>query len=350
MNDRNASANPQRRALIGSALTATTMSLAGFPRIAAAKDKLSLLYLPVTDYAPFFVAKEKGYFDAYGLDLDLLPKDATAETVPLVASGRVTLGGASWAAGVFNAAAAGSGVTAVAGFARVPARGRSSVHFMVSPALAAKGLGSPKDLKGKRIGVLGAGAFTVYFAAQALQSGGVALNDVQIVHLTMSTLGQAFANGSIDAGVVFEPFATLFEDKNIARIVPGEFARGVDIGFILVNSDFLKAKEDVIVRTTAAYLRAARELQAGGWKNPATQAHILKYVKLDPAVLNRMGVSYIDESGALDMASIQAQEAFFRQAGQLAYSKPIDWAQFYRKDVVAKANALLAKGSTANAR
>lgn len=327
-----------RRSLL---LTAATGAF-GLPAMAQVKDKISLLYLPVTDYAPFFVAKEKGYFDAYNLNVDLLPKDATAETVPMVAGGLVTAGGASWSAGVFNAAAAGSGVVVVADLARVPASGRSSVHFMLSPAMAQAGATVP-SLKGKRVGVLGAGAFTEYFAAQVLKTGGLSLSDVQVVHLTVPTFGQAFANGAIDAGVVFEPFATMFEQKNIAKLMPGDYARGTEVGFILVNADFLKAKEDVVVRMLAGYLRAVRHLQDGGWQDPATQASMLKYMKIDVSVLSRIGLSTIDRSGAIDLSSVQAQEAFFRQAGKLSYKKPLDWAAFYPSDVAAKAAALLDK-------
>lgn len=340
---------PSRRHMLQCALSVGALGSWASSGFAATREKMSLLYLPVTDYAPFFVAKEKGYFDDFDIDMELLPKDATAETVPLVASGHVTAGGASWAAGVFNAAAAGSGVTAVADFARVPKQGRPSVHFMISPALAAQGVTSPSALKGKRVGVLGAGAFTVYFAAQVLKAGGLTLDDVQVVHLTVPTVGQAFSNGAIDAAVVFEPFATLFEDKKIAALLPGEFARGTDIGFILVNTDLLKSNEDAVVRMVAAYLRAARELQGGGWKDPATQRHILKYMRLDAAVLGRIGVSYIDENGKLDMPSIRDQEAFFRQAGQLAYKGQLDMSGFHRADVVDKASALLAKMPSRNA-
>lgn len=331
----------RRRVLALAGAAAAGVSLA--PR-AFAKDAVSLMYLPVTDYAPFFVAEEKGYFDALGLNLELLPKDATAETVPLVASGRVTAGGASWAAGVFNAAQAGSGVVAVAQLARVPTTGRLPVHFMLSPALAAQGVSSAAALKGKRIGVLGAGGFTVYLAGQVLASAGLTLNDVQIVHLTVPTLGQAFANGAIDAGVVFEPFATLFEDKNLARTMPGDFGRGTEVGFILVGTDFLKAKEDVVVRMVAGFLRAGRDLQNGGWRDPATRAMIRKYVKLDTAVMDRMGVSVIDENGQIDLASVREQETFFRQAGLLAYKGELDFKRFYRPDIATRAAALLAAG------
>lgn len=325
-------------------LLAAAAGASGFAMQARAKgkDKVSLLYLPVTDYAPFFVAQGKGYMDAYDIDLELLPKDATAETVPMVAGGLVTAGGASWSAGVFNAAAAGSGVVAVADFARVPVKGRSSVHFMLSPAMAQAGT-TVAGLKGKRIGILGAGAFTEYFAAQVLKTGGLTLSDVQIVNLTVPTFGQAFANGAIDAGVVFEPFATLFEERNIAKPLAGDFARGTDLGFILVNADFLKAKEDVVVRMLAGYLRAVRHLQSGGWQDPATRAVVLKYVKIDPGLLGRIGVPTIDEAGAIDLASVKVQEAFFRSAGKLSYTKPLDWNTFYPSGVIAKAAALLAK-------
>lgn len=329
-------------ALVRLAVGAVAAALIAAPAVAqTAKAKLSFMYLPVADYAPFFVAKEKGYFDQLGLDVTLVPKDATSETIPLLASGKVVAGGSSWGASVFNAANMGASVSVVAQFARMPTQGKPPARFMISEKLWKEGVRDAGGLKGRRVGVLGAGALTVYFAGLALQQAGLTLDDVQMVNLPMPAFGQAFVNGGIDAGVVFEPFATLFERDAIARPLPSEFANGVEMGFILVNSEFLKTNENAVVRLVAGTMRASRELQAGGWKDPATREFIRKYVKLDTSVIDQIGLAVAAEDAKLDVKSVKAQEAFFQSRGLLAYKGAIDFNRFYRPDIPTKAAALL---------
>lgn len=313
------------------------------PAVALANNvKLSFLYLPVSDYAPFFVAYEKGYFDQYGIKVDLIPKDATAETVPLLASGNVIAGGSSWGAGVFNALNSGVGVTIVSQFARIPEHGRPPVHLMLSQQLANKGDdGSLNVLRGKKIGVLGPGALTVYLAKEALRTAGLDENDYELVHLPMHAFGQAFANQSIDAGVVFEPFATLFEQQQIATPSGYEFPRGIEMGFMVFNTDFINQHEDQVVRFVAAYLRASQELAASGWQDEANQIIIKKYVKLAGVNFDDMGLSQADPMGKINTPSVEEQEKFYQGQGNLIYSGLHGIGEHYRTDIAEKAVKLL---------
>lgn len=321
---------------------AVAAGLVLFGGAAVAQPKMTLMYLPVSDYAPMFVAKEKGYFDALGVDVTLAPKDASSETVPLIAAGRVTAGGLSWAASFFNAAATGSTISVVTQFMRMPQSGRPPAHVMLNQTFADKGL-KLADMKGRKFGVLGAGAFTVYLAAQALQSVGLKYDDVEIVHLVPPAFGQAFANGAIDAGIVFEPFATQFEEKKIAvPVSPPGFAAGTEYGILGVNTDYLKANEDAVVRMVAGFLYAARELENGGWKDRPTVDMVRKYMRIEPEMFAKMGLGVTDPKGQIALETVKAQEAFFRSRGWLNYKEPLNYDSFMRTDVALKADKLLA--------
>ncbi|MGO4844025.1 ABC transporter substrate-binding protein, partial [Rhizobiaceae sp. 2RAB30] len=67
----------------------------------AQQPKLEFLYSPFADYAPFFVAKEFGFFDDFGVEVTLSPKGDTAETIQMLASGNIEAGGATWGASLF---------------------------------------------------------------------------------------------------------------------------------------------------------------------------------------------------------------------------------------------------------
>src|SRR5690606_19495529 len=111
-----------------SAIAAAAAAIAAFaigPVQAADPVKLTFLYSPFADYAPFFIAKEKGYFAEQGLDVELSSKTGSAETFQLLASANAEAGGATWGAGLFNAINDGATLSIVATIARIPTEGRS---------------------------------------------------------------------------------------------------------------------------------------------------------------------------------------------------------------------------------
>jgi NitT/TauT family transport system substrate-binding protein len=109
-----------RRDLLTAAAAASLVSL-GVPEAWAQKlPKVDFLYSPFADYAPFFVAKELGFFTDFGVDVTLSPKSGTAETIQLLASGNVEAGAATWGAGLFNALDRGATVAIIATSARMP--------------------------------------------------------------------------------------------------------------------------------------------------------------------------------------------------------------------------------------
>jgi len=109
-----------RRIFLASATAAAAAFSLGASAQAQDKPQIEFLYSPFADYAPFFLAKELGYFDEFGLDVTLAPKSGTAETIQMLASGNSIAGAATWGAGLFNSIHQGATVTIVATLARMP--------------------------------------------------------------------------------------------------------------------------------------------------------------------------------------------------------------------------------------
>ncbi|MCW5770161.1 MAG: ABC transporter substrate-binding protein [Rhodospirillaceae bacterium] len=302
------------------------------------KTKITFLYLPVSDYGPFFVAKEKGYFDEQGLDVTLTSAGGTSKTLPQVVAGHAQASGLSWGASLFNALASGAPLAIVAGFAEVPVKGKPPAALMVSEKAYNDGLKSAQGLKGKKVAVFGPGALAAYLAHVALESGGLTLKDVNIIYLPPPAFGQAFANGSIDAGMVFEPSVSIFEKQKMARVISAEnYASGVQEGLILVNADFLKQNEAAVVGLVAGYLKAARELENGGWTSPETAAVFAKYTRLTAPLLKVIGKPHYDPDGKVKMDSVRKQEKLLHEQGLLTYKGEMAAEKLFRGDIAAKA-------------
>lgn len=307
----------------------------------AQAQTIEFLYSPFTDYAPFFVAQEMGFFERHGVTVRLAPKTGTAETIQLVASGNSQGGAATWGAGLFNSINMGATVTIVATMARMPESGRSPSPLMVSQQAWDDGIRSVEDLRSQRIGIPGPGGFGIYSVALALEMGGLTLDDIEAVYLPPPATAAAFLNGSIQAGWSIEPFATQLEAQGLAQRLVEDHAYGVELGFIAFNSDFVDANEDAIVGLLAGYIEASRLLDGGGWSDPQIQAIIGEYTGMDPDLLDNIAYTERPADGSINLESVRAQEAFFRSMGSLEYEGEIDISQVYRIDLLERANALV---------
>lgn len=313
------------------------------PLMAQDLPHMQFLYSPFTDYAPFFVAEDLGYFDEFGIDVELVPKSGTAETIQLIASGNAEAGAATWGAGLFNSINMGSTVTIIATMARMPEDGRSPSPLMVSEQAWANGIDTVEELRGMRIGIPGPGGFGIYSVALALARGGLTLDDVELVNLPPPATAAAFANGAIEAGWSIEPFATQLEIEGLGRRLVEDHAYGVELGFIAVNSDWVAQNEDAVVALLAGYIKASRLLDGGGWTDPEIQRIIGSYTGMDPDLLNGIAYTVRPEDGSIDMGSVREQEQFFRDQGELEYEGDVNIDGVYRKDLLDRANALLAE-------
>jgi NitT/TauT family transport system substrate-binding protein len=319
------------------------------PAIPTEKVPLTFLYSPFTDYAPFFVAKDKGYFDALGLDVTLTPKSGSAETSQLLALGQAQAGGDTWGSAFFNSVAQGATIAVTSQLAKVAEDTalKSPVPLIVSQARFDAGeltsvadLAPAADGTKKKVGIPGPGGFGEYSVALALESAGLSLADVESVYLGPPDALAALQNGGIDAAWTIEPFPTLWADD--VESISDDHARGVELGFVAFNREWLEQHTDAAILFTAAYLKASRELDAGGFADPAIKDIIAAYTELPIETLDAIGLTIRSEDGTFDEASVRAQEAWFRDAGELTYEGDADLGSVERLDVLQAANAYLA--------
>lgn len=325
------------------AATAAAALAFAAPAWAQEKPQIEFLYSPFADYAPFFLAEDLGYFDEFGLDVTLSPKSGTAETIQMLASGNVVSGAATWGAGLFNSIHSGATVTIVATLAKMPNGVPSPSPFMVSELAWQAGIRKVEDLKGKRVGIPGPGGFGMYSVAKALEKGGLTVDDVEAVFLPPPATAAAFANGGLEAGWSIEPFALQLEKEGLGRRLVEDHTMGTELGFIAFNNEFAVENEDAVVRFMAAFLKAARQLDNGGWEDDNILEIVSRYTGTEKDTLKGIAYTVRSEDGSIDLASVREQEEFFRARGALEYDGPIDIDAVYRTDLLKKANDLLAK-------
>jgi len=142
------------------------------------------------------------------------------------------------------------------------AAGAAIVYAAGQPITNGQGILVPKDsairtiadLKSKRIGFTkGSSAHNI--VVQTLEKAGLTYADITPVYLTPPDAGPAFANGSIDAWAIWDPYFAIGETKQNGRILVNAYEITKTNSFYIANRDFAKnhgpVLQEIIDVTTA---------------------------------------------------------------------------------------------------
>ncbi len=296
-------------------------------------------YVPVSIYAPVFLAFEKGYFAERGLDVTLESLAGGSDMVLLTATGDFDLGIGGIGPAYWNAASQDLGVRIIA-----PGHAEGSpvaTPLMISRAVCESGsVASVADLRGKRVAVNAPGA-TELWLDTALRTGGLTIADVDLQFLSFPDAVVALESGAIDAAMVGEPLATKAEQDGFAVRLLSDFpVQDIQPTMIFGNGQWLNDNPDAAAGFVAAYLRAARDLTEN-FNDPLNLAIIEKYTQVPPALIAGSVKPVYSTDGAIDLAGIALLQTFFRNRGQLDYDDDLDPASLVDTQYVDRANQLL---------
>ncbi len=215
---------------------------------APAPAKLTVSYSNIVgDELPLWIAKEGGYFEKVGLNVDLL-NIASAQGVPALIAGDVQiaqLGGSE----VLSAAAEGADVAVIGMLAGV-----YPFVFEVSANIR-----TPADLKGRKVGVSSFGSSSDIATRVGLRGIGLDPDkDVNIVPVgSASQRTAALLSGAIDAGVAQPPEQLALEKAGFHQLFDLAALRLPSANTsVAVKRAYLSANRDVVQRYVDALVRA----------------------------------------------------------------------------------------------
>ena len=313
---------------------------------AAELTKVVMGYVPASIFAPIFVAKEKGYYAELGVDLQLEPLPGGSDMVVLTANGDFDMGIGGVGPAFWNAIQLGLPLKVIA-----PGHQEGSpvaTPLMISKANCESGaITSVADLKGKKVSVNARGA-TEFWLAQALATAGLTLDDIDLQTLPFPDAVAALESGAIDAAMIGEPLASKAEADGIAVRLLADFpVQDVQPTMVFANSDFLAENPDVAAAVIAGYLRAAREMMAGGFGDPAILAIIEQYTNVPAAMISSSVKPVYSQDGMIDINSLNLLQSFFLERGVLEYDELVDPTTFVDTSYVEKALELIGPAPSA---
>ena len=223
-------------------------------------------------HAYYFVAVDKGYYKAEGLDVEILGGRGSGTVIKEVAAGTVDIGFAD--AGTLAVARANENVP-VKMLAVVYA---DSPHALI--VLADSGIKGPKDLMGKTASDAAGSSNYKYFSYYA-KAGGADPNKVKWVFSESTALIGLLLTGRVDAIGQYALGIPLLEKRAAPKKVHTLLYKNVP-GFeiyangIIVREDTLKNEPEMVKKFVRASLKGLRDACA----NPAEAGKILaKYHK-----------------------------------------------------------------------
>jgi NitT/TauT family transport system substrate-binding protein len=294
--------------------------MATLPAMAETPVRIGVLKL--SSSAPVFIAYDKGYFKAQGLDAVLTFFDAAQPVAVAAAAGDIDVGVTAFTAGLFNVAGKGA-VTVVAGQSREQP-GYPLIGYFATAVAYEAGLRKPADLAGRRIAITQAGSSFHYALGLLSEKDHFALASVHLLPLqSLSNIASALKGGRVDGALL--PVTTalpLMAEGDIKLLGWVGDETPWPLGAVFVSHE-MKQHRDRIAKFLAAYRQGGRDYHdillasvtnGRAQTDDATRpliASISRYTGLKPAQIV-VGLSYIDRDGMLDVAGVAKQLAWFQ--------------------------------------
>lgn len=205
-------------------------------------------------HLPAYIAKELGYFDEVGLDVEIKSFEGGVGGLRAGLAGGVDVAGTS-ADPLIAAVAAGAPARAIGTYAP-----RLSVVMTSAPDIK-----TVRDMKGRKAGIQEVGGFNEVMTRLTLVSAGLNKDDVQ--YTTVSTAGRvpALINGQIDTSPLHidQYYAALAQKPDLVTLVKmWEVAPDWWYSAFVVTEDKIKNNRQDLVDFMTAVLKAQRFMYA----------------------------------------------------------------------------------------
>lgn len=314
----------------------TTIMLGAIAGPVASAGQIRVATQPIPAFAPLFVAQKKGW-----VNQELAKAGGASDVVTFTSfpAGPPII--ESFAAGQQDIGLLGDNPAIIGKAAglntRIIALTSSGPKGLAVVVPSRSAITSPRQLKGKRIGVV-KGSYAHHLLLLVLRKGGLSVNDIELINLSQADIASAIANGNIDAAAIWDPLITRLRTQHVVRVLTDGTGLKKGILVIIASNDFLTRNRDKTKALLKAYQRGSEFIRA----NPEAAAKLISTdVNLAPDLLlpvlkkfDYNPVIHVD-----DLQEIRNSETFLIGNGLI--KSPVNIDQFV--DLQVSREALLRK-------
>ncbi len=300
---------------------------------AFANENITIGILKVAGAAPVYIAQEKGYFAAEGLNADFVFFDAAEPIAVAAVSGSIDIGAVGTSAGMFSLGAQGA-LKLIAGQAR-EFPGFQTLAFIASNHAYESGFKSYKDLGGRAITVSQIGSGSHYSLTLIAEKYGIELNTIRVLPLqSIANQISAVAGGQADGAVVTStPVMPSVERGDVHLMGFVGDVTPWQIGAVFTATKTDSEKHAMIEAFLRAFRKGTRDYhdafasaddkRRDGPTAPQVLAIIAKYTG-QPVERLKLAIAYIDPEARLDLKDLQRQIDWFGSQNLLKGSPRIE--------------------------
>ncbi|BCV24372.1 ABC transporter substrate-binding protein [Gelria sp. Kuro-4] len=275
----------------------------------------------VVSDAGILIGMAKGYYKELGIEIKPVQFNTGQEMINALAAGQLDVGATVTATGLFNAMLRGIPIKIVADKG-VNVPGRGYYRLCLRPEVA-KAIKDYKDLKGRKLAVVGTASLDEIALDRCLNAGGLSTQDVDLqVIRAFPDIVAAMASGSIDGGMVIEPFVTQGMVKGVLDPWkdPSEYDPHAQTA-LLVYGPSITERPEAADRFMVAYIKSLRDYNDAFFKNKMKDEVISILAKWsvvkDKALYEKMFPVGLNPDGYARTKGIELDLAWYKARGLL---------------------------------
>ncbi|HEY3423497.1 MAG TPA: ABC transporter substrate-binding protein [Negativicutes bacterium] len=263
------------------------------------------------------IGMAKGYYKDLGIKIEPVQFNSGQEMINQLAAGQLDVGATVTASGLFNAMSRDIPIKIVADKGiNVPNNGY--YRLVIRKDLVGT-LTDYKELRGRKIAIVGTASLDEIALDRVLQKAGLSLKDIDLqVIRSFPDMLVALSNKSIDAAMVIEPFVTQGMAKDILDPWkdPFDYDPDAQTAFLVFGTS-LTNNPAVANRFMTAYIQSVRDYNDAFFKNKNKNEIVdilCKYsVIKDPALYEKMFPTGLNPDGYVRMKGIAMDLAWYKE-------------------------------------
>jgi NitT/TauT family transport system substrate-binding protein len=310
------------------ALAAVALGLSSNP---AAAEDITVGVLHLASSGPIFIARERGFFKAEGLDAHLIFFEAAQPVALAVDSRDIDVGVTAFTAGFFSLA--GRGAITVIGAQSREEPGYHLVAYVAANKAYDAGFKELKNFAGKTVAITQTGSSFHYSIGLLAEKLRISLDSIELAPLqSLPKVASAVEGNQVDGALLPASIAISLADQGKAHILGwvGDETPW-QLGALFTSPTLISEHRGTVEKFVRAYQRGAKyyydQLLAkdssgritGGPERAAALAMIAKYVNGTPEQIAK-SVAFIDPQGRLLVGDIFHQVAWYQEHGMVAES------------------------------
>jgi len=280
-----------RKLVLSAAMVVTAAAIGFTAPIKASADDFKLAFSTWVGYGPFYIAKEKGYYKAEGVDVELVKMEDPKLRFAALLAGRIDM--------------LATTIDTMVLYLKEP----DSLSFVGAiddsnggdGVVANKDIKTIADLKGKKV-AFNEGSTSHFYITVLMEEAGISQKDIEVVNMTAGDSGSAFVSKNVDAAVTWEPWLSRGKATDHGHLLADSSTTpGLITDIMVATKDTIATKADKVGGVVRAWAKAvafwktnpdeANVIMAkgvGGWlKDPKVFAEVLTGIKYYDAQMTR---------------------------------------------------------------